>query len=92
MNTTPEAVTRNTKTSYEIPISVMCQWLKMLREKTNNADIEDALRTAKFLELTDAERDIVGAIRSFYIAEMNGNLKPPPSMRELYENIEAYVQ
>lgn len=91
MNETAGPTTRNTKTSYEIPISMICQWLKMLREKTNNADIEDALRTAKFLELTDGERDIVGTLRSFYIAEMNGNLKPPPSMRELYENIEDYV-
>lgn len=78
--------------TFELPISVLCRWLKMLKDKTHNNDIEHALRKAHFVELTDEEREIVSTIRQIYIAEMNGDLNPPPSMREIYENIEDYFQ
>lgn len=81
---------RNDRTSFELPLKVLCRWLKMMKEKTGNRDIEHALRTIKFMPLSDDEQDIVSTVRQLYIAEMNGDLTPPPSMRDIYENIDDY--
>lgn len=80
-----------TKTTFELPLKLLCSWLKMLKDKTQNKDIEHALRTIQFVAITDSERDIVATIRQLYISEMNGDLDPPPSMREIYEFVEDYL-
>ena len=83
---------RYEKTNFELPLKILCRWLKMLKDKTGNKDIEDALRTIHFVAITDDEREIISTVRQLYLAEMNGDLNPPPSMREIYENIDEYLQ
>lgn len=63
------------------------QWLKVLFDKTHTNDIEDALSTAKFLTLDEDEREIFATIKRIYIAEMNGDLIPDPSIREIYASM-----
>lgn len=84
---------RNVKNkSFALPLSILCGWLKIIWEKTKDRNIENALRTIQFLPLTADEKDIVVTVKQLYIAEMNGDLNPPPSMREIYENIEEYCK
>lgn len=83
----------NVRTDYTIPMAIICQWLKMLKEKTKNKDIESALSTIRFApNVTEAELSIATTIRQLYISEMNGDLNPPPSMRDVYDDIETYCQ
>lgn len=84
MDSMPTSTIHN-KTGVTIPMNLVCGWVTMLKEKTGNRDIEHALRTIQFLQLTDQERDIVGTVRSLYISEMNGDLTPAPNLRELFE-------
>lgn len=79
-----QSATTNTKTGFTISFDLLGSWLQLIKDKTQNQDIEHALRTVNFVSLTDEERDIVGTVRSLYIAEMNGNLEPAPSIRGLY--------
>lgn len=85
-----DSVTTNIKTGYSIPIKTICSWLRLLRTKTGNSDIEHALRSAKFIELTDEEKGTFATIKNIYLSEMNGDLSPSPSMREILLNIEEF--
>lgn len=85
-------INEKTNKTFKLPLKILCRWLKMLKDKTGNRDIEHALRTIQFVPITDEEREIVSTIRQLYIAEMNGDLNPPPSMREIYEFIDDYFK
>lgn len=79
-----QSATTNITTGFTISFDLLEGWLRILKNKTGNSDVENALNTVHFVSLTDEERDIVGTIRSLYIAEMNGNLVPSPSIRERF--------
>jgi len=82
---------KHIKNGYEIPMSIIYGWLKLLHEKTNNRDIEHALRTVKFINSSKEEKEIYVTIKNIYLAEMNGDLNPSPSMRDIYTNIDDYI-
>lgn len=89
MNNTPNNDTpiADAKSGVSLSLTLIKQWLKVLFDKTHTNDIEDALSTAKFLNLNEDEKEIFATIKRIYIAEMNGDLIPDPSIREIYASM-----
>lgn len=86
-------VTRDVRTGFTIPITTLCKWLLLLRSKTNNKDLAQALTKINFITgLSDSEKEIIATIKILFIAEMNGDLDPSPSICEIYANIETYIE
>ncbi|MDD3597916.1 hypothetical protein [Sulfuricurvum sp.] len=85
--------TENVKTGITFPINTLCLWLLMLRQKTNTKNLENALSKVGFISgLTEEEKDKIAMIKGLFIAEMNGDLIPPPSISEIYANVEHYIE
>jgi len=88
-----EKITRDVRTGFEIPIRTLCKWLMLLRSKTNNKNLEQALTKINFItDLSDIEKETIATIKILFIAEMNGDLEPSPSICEIYANIETYIE
>jgi hypothetical protein len=84
--------TENVRTGIVFPIKTLCEWLLMLRTKTNTKNLENALSKVGFISgLTEDEKDKIAMIKGLFIAEMNGDLDPPPSISEIYANVEQYL-
>lgn len=75
----------------ELSVATVKSWLSILYRLTNRADglrdLESAIAYVKSLKIDEAEREIVNTLTLLFKEEKNGNLKPPPSIKKLYNQV-----